>query len=92
MKPEVKESLSEELQKIIIDHDMEKYFSGRGLTASLDNVDMFAWSTYDSLGVDPTFICHRLNVNPKAVPRKQPPQHSSNEHVEVVGEEENKLK
>ena len=39
-----------------------------------DYIEVFAWSTYDVPGIDPEFICHRLNVNPKAIPRKQPPR------------------
>ena len=34
------------------------------------NIDVFAWSTYDVLGIDPRFICHQLNVNLGALPRK----------------------
>ena len=56
------------------------------------NIDLFAWSTYDVSGIDPKFICHQLNVNPKATPCKQPPRHSSKEHVEAVRVEVNKLK
>ena len=33
-----------------------------------DNIDVFAWSTYDVLGIDPEFICHQLNVNPEVTP------------------------
>ena len=35
---------------------------------------------------------HQLNVNPKAVPRKQPHQRSSKDHVEAVKTKVNKLK
>ena len=56
------------------------------------NVDVFAWSTYDAPGIDPEFICHRLNVSLGAVPRRQPPHRSLKEHVEAVKEEVNKLK
>ena len=37
-----------------------------------DNIDVFAWSTYDVLRVDPEFICHWLNVNLGAIPQRQP--------------------
>ena len=57
-----------------------------------NNVDVFAWSTYDAPEIDPEFICHRLNVNSGAVSRRQPPWCSSKEHAEVVKEEVNKLK
>ena len=56
------------------------------------NIDVFAWSTYDILGIDPGFICHQLNVNPEATPRRQPPWRSSNDHVEAIRMEVNKLK
>ena len=56
------------------------------------NVDVFAWSAYETSKVDPNFICHHLNVNPSITPKKQPPWHSSKEHSEVVKEEVVKLK
>ena len=56
------------------------------------NIDVFVWSAYEMLGVDPNFICHHLNVNPTAMPKRKPPWHSSNKHVEVMKEEVNKLK
>ena len=49
-----------------------------------DNMDMFAWSTYDVPRINPEFICHQMNVNPEATPRRQPPWRSSKEHAEVV--------
>ena len=58
------------------------------------NIDVFEWSTYDfdALAVDPNFICHRLNVNPSAIPKKQPPRCSSREHFDAVKGEVLKLK
>ncbi|XP_075649916.1 uncharacterized protein LOC142620433 [Castanea sativa] len=55
-------------------------------------MDVFVWSAYEAPGVDPSFICHHLNVNPSVMPRKQPPQRSSKEHAEAVKEEVLKLK
>ena len=93
---------SEELEKVLIGQDEEKYFQvGSQLPSSEkaalvkfleDNIDVFAWSTYDVPGIYPEFICHWLNVNPEAIPRKQPPRHSPKEHAEVVRVEVNKLK
>ena len=37
-----------------------------------ENVNMFAWDTYEALGVNPNFICHHLNVSPAITPKKQP--------------------
>ena len=50
----------------------------------LRNVDVFAWSPYEVLGVDPEFIVHKFNVNPSFLPKKQKPRRSAKEHVEVV--------
>ena len=73
----------EELEKIIIDNDEEKFFQlgvqlppreKEELIVFLKkNVDVFAWSAYEAPLVDPNFICHHLNVNPSITPKKQPP-------------------
>ena len=57
-----------------------------------DNIDVFVRNTYNVPRINPKFICHQLNVNLEAIPRRQPPQRSSKEHVEVVSVEVNKLK
>ena len=49
---------------------------------------MFAWNAYEVSGVDPSFICHHLNVNPSVTPKKKPPQCLFN----VVRDEVMKLK
>ena len=56
------------------------------------NVDVFAWNAYEAPGVDLSFICHHLNVNPFVSPKKQPPRRSSREHSNVVKDEVTKLK
>ncbi|XP_030955700.1 uncharacterized protein LOC115977811 [Quercus lobata] len=56
------------------------------------NVDVFAWDTYEAPGVDPDFICHHLNVSSAVTPKKQPPQRLSKEHANAVREEAIKLK
>ena len=53
---------------------------------------MFAWSPYEAPGIDPSFICHHLNVNPTIVPKRQPPWQPSKEHAEAVRNEVAKLK
>ena len=92
----------EDLEKIVIADYLEKFFQvGAKLPlqekASLleflrANVDVFAWDPYEAPGVDPNFICHRLNVNPAVMPRRQPPRRPSKEHAEVVKSEVAKLK
>ena len=56
------------------------------------NVDVFAWNAYEASRVNPSFICHHLNVNPSVTPKKQPPRRSSKEHSDAVKDEVAKLK
>ena len=53
---------------------------------------MFEWSAYEAPRVDPSFICHHLNVNPSVTPKKQPPRRSSKDHSDAVRDEVMKLK
>ena len=55
-------------------------------------MDVFAWNAYEATGVDPSFICHHLNVNPSVTSKKQPPRRSSKEHSDAVKNEVTKLK
>jgi len=48
------------------------------------NVDVFAWSLYEVLGVDLVFIVHKLNVDPLFPPKKKKLRKSAKEHVEAV--------
>ena len=90
------------MDKIVIGEDEEKYFQ-IGTELPLDekeelvrflkrNLDVFAWSAYEVPGVVLEFICHSLNVNLKAVLRKQQPRWSFKVHAEAVKEEIWKLK
>ena len=56
------------------------------------NIDVFAWSAYEALGVDSNFICHHLNVNSSVIPKKQPPRRSFKDHSDIVKNEVIKLK
>ena len=58
----------------------------------LQNVDVFAWSPYKVLGVDPKFIVHKLNVDPSFPPKKQRPRRASKELVDTVNLEVQRLK
>ena len=88
--------------KITIGDDLEKFFQvGSQLPQQereelieflKQNIDIFAWNTYEAPGVDPEFICHPLNVNPLVTPKKQLPRRPSKEHTEAVREEVMKLK
>ena len=56
------------------------------------NTDVFAWSAYEALGVDPNLIYHHLNVNLTIIPKKQPPRRLFREHFEAIKEEVLKFK
>ena len=56
------------------------------------NIDVFTWNAYEAPGVDSSFICHHLNVNPFLTPRKQPPRRSSKEHSDAAKDKVMKLK
>ena len=76
----------EDLVKIIIGDDSEKFLQvGSQLPQQekeeligflKQNIDFFAWNTYEAPGVDPEFICHHLNVNPLVTPQKAAPSSS----------------
>ena len=57
-----------------------------------NNIDVFSWNAFEAPRVDPSFICHHLNVNPSVIPRKQPPRLLSKEHSDAVKDEVMKLK
>ena len=69
----------EDLVKITIGNNPEKFFQvGSQLPHQereelveflKQNIDVFAWNTYEAPGVDPDFICHHLNVNPLTTPK-----------------------
>ena len=92
----------EELEKITIDNDDERYFQVGVQLPSREkeelvvffrrNVDMFAWSAYEAPKMDSNFICHHLNVNPSVTSKKQPLRRFSMEHSDAVKEEAVKFK
>ena len=70
----------EKLEKIVIYNYLEKFFQvGAQLPPQEKeelivflkrNVDVFAWSAYETPRVDPNFICHHLNVNLCVISKK----------------------
>ena len=97
-----KEAKCEDLEKVVVGDDPEKFFQvGSQLPPQerqklieflRKNMDVFAWNAYEAPGVDPSFICHHLNVNPSVIPKKQPSRRSSKEHSDAVKNEVTKLK
>ena len=70
----------EDLENITVCDDLEIFFQVRAWLPPQEkeelieflrkNLDVFAWSTYEALEVDPSFIYHHLNVNPSVTPKK----------------------
>ena len=56
------------------------------------NIDVFAWSAYETPGVDPNFICYNFNVNLSVIPKKKSSRHSSKDHSDAVKDEVTKFK
>ena len=73
----------EDLEEMVVGDDPEKFFQVRTqlppqekkelIDFLRENADVFAWNAYEALGVDPSFICHHLNVNPSVIPKKRLP-------------------
>ena len=94
----------EDLEKVVIGGDLEKFFQIGAQMPLLEkenkqlvdllrrNVDVFTWDAYEAPRLDPNFICHHLNVNPSITPKRQPYQRPSKEHVKAVKCEVTKLK
>jgi hypothetical protein len=55
------------------------------------NIDVFAWSTSNLIGVSKDIIENRLQVSPNAKPRKQKDRKMSEEKVEDVKTEVQRL-
>ena len=96
------EAKCEDLEKVFVGDDLKKFFQiGAQLSPQekeelieflRKNVDVFAWNSYKALGVDLSFLCHHLNVNPFVTPKKQLPRRSSKDHSDAVRDEVMKLK
>ena len=77
-------SCAEELVKVRILPDVDRCFqvgASMGdkdrvevLLFPIQNVDVFAWSSYEVPEVDLEFIVHKLNVDPSFLPKKQKPR------------------
>ena len=92
----------EDLEKVAVEADPEKFFQVNSELPAQEkdeligflreNVDVFAWDAYEAPGVDPSFICHHLNVNLFVAPKKQPPRCLLKEHANAVRDKVMKLK
>ncbi|XP_028072604.1 uncharacterized protein LOC114274823 [Camellia sinensis] len=90
------EKIVEDLEKVLVkEDDPEKYFLIGDTLLGADeklqllellrkNKEVFAWSTYDTPGLNPEFACHKLNINHSVRPVVQKSRRSSVEHTEAV--------
>ena len=58
----------------------------------VQNFNMFAWNPYEVLGVDLSFITHKLIIDSLVPSKKQKPRRLVKSHVESVKEEVERLK
>jgi hypothetical protein len=56
-----------------------------------DNLDVFAWTHDDMPGIDPTTICHKLNVDPSIRPIKQKRRVFAPDKNQAISDEVEKL-
>ena len=97
-----KEAKCKDLERVTVNNDPEQFFQvgvqlppqekEKLIEFLQKNVDVFAWNAYKATSVNPSFICHHLNVNPSITPRKQPPQRPSKDHSDAVRDKVTKLK
>ena len=96
------EAKCEDLETAVVGDDPKKVFQIKAQLPPLEkeelikflrrNIDVFAWNAYKTPGVDLSFICHYLNVNPSVTPKKQPPRRLSKYHSNAIKDEVMKLK
>ena len=96
------EAKCEDLETVVVSDDSRKFFQIRALLPPQRkeklieflrrNVDVFTWNTCEAPRVDPSFICHHLNVNPSVTPKKQQPRCLFEDHSDAVRDEVMKLK
>ena len=97
-----KRATCEELERITINDDVEKFFQVGALPPFQEkeelivflkrNIGVFAWNAYEAPRMDPNFIYHNLNVSPSTIPKKQPSRRSSKDHSDAVKDEVTKFK
>ncbi|XP_074322718.1 uncharacterized protein LOC141659690 [Apium graveolens] len=57
----------------------------------LENLDVFAWSHSDMVGIDPEIMCHRLNIDPKHKGVRQKRRAVSGKRAIALAEEVERL-
>ena len=75
----VEEILDEKMieRKVLVGARLKKNKKEKLVEFLKNNQDVFAWSHKDMLGIDSTYMCHELNINPNYPVVKQKPRHFS---------------
>ncbi|XP_072064468.1 uncharacterized protein [Arachis hypogaea] len=94
-------SPTDDLEKVILNsNDNHVTYISSSLPASIKrhitdilqiNADLFAWTPADMSGIDPNFICHKLQIDPKIRPIAQKKRIMGNEKRSAYLEETKKL-
>uniref|UniRef100_A0A2N9GTA9 Reverse transcriptase domain-containing protein n=1 Tax=Fagus sylvatica TaxID=28930 RepID=A0A2N9GTA9_FAGSY len=93
---------TEELEVIVLDDENPHKTTSIGTKADgrlresmikflKDNLDVFAWTHDDMPGIDPTTICHKLNVDPSIRPIKQKRRVFAPDRNQAISDEVEKL-
>ena len=92
----------EELEEVTLDESKPEWTTRMGTLSSRmvrqalitflkENLEVFAWSHEDMLGIDPSIIVHRLNVSPSSPSIWQRKRVFAQERDKVIAEEVQKL-
>ena len=92
----------EELEEVTLDESKPEWTTRMGTLSSRmvrqalitflkENLEVFAWSHEDMLGIDPSIIVHRLNVSPSSPPIWQRKRVFAQERDKVIAKEVQKL-
>jgi len=87
---EVKEVLIEG-KKLRIGGDLSLEQEQQLIQVLKKNLSSFAWSVTDMSGINPDFLCHKLNINPLAKPKVQKRRRLSGDRAQAAAEEICKL-
>jgi len=87
---EVKEVLIDG-KKLRIGGDLSQEQEQQLIQVLKRNLSSFAWSVTDMSGIDPDFLCHKLNINPSAKPKVQKRRRLSGDRAQAATEEIHKL-
>ncbi|XP_058223073.1 uncharacterized protein LOC131332789 [Rhododendron vialii] len=95
------EKAEEDLITFLITEDSSRFFLIGSSLCETDrnetfdflqrNIKVFAWTPYEMPGIDPSFICHELNIDWAKHPIVQKARRSSPIHSEAVINEVNRL-